>query len=224
MGVSVGNALVSCHDIRNLLIGLSVNTNSYRVAFWALAYTLHSPKLFSTLHAETTPSLKADGSADVAYLVANSPHLDSLWLEALRLTNASSAIRTVLAPTRIGTKLLMPGYKVMFPFRQLHFDERVFGKDAGQCDPDRFFNNKDLARHPSYKPFGGGVTLCPGRFIARQEVFVFVTLLLHRLRGKLAGGEQAFPRFELETPTTGIISPKTGDDVIFSVELEHSGT
>ncbi len=205
-----------------MLTGLSVNTNAYRVAFWALAYTLHSPDLFSALYAETAPSLKPDGSVDVAYLVANSPHLDSLWLEVLRVTNASSAIRTVVEPTRIGTKLLMPGYKVMSPFRQLHFDEKVFGKDAGRCDPDRFFHDKDLARHPSYKPFGGGVTMCPGRFVARQEVFVFVALLLHRFQGKLAGGEQKFPRFELETPTTGIISPKTGDDVVVVVDCRNS--
>lgn len=110
----------------------------------------------------------------------------------------------------------------MSPFRQLHFDEEVFGKDAGHCDPDRCFHNKDLARHPSYKPFGGGVTMCPGRFVARQEVFVSITLLLHRFHGKLAPGEQMFPWFELETPTTGIISPKTGDDVVVSVESKDS--
>jgi cytochrome P450 len=44
---------------------------------------------------------------------------------------------------------------------------------------------------PSYKPFGGGVTLCPGRNVAKQKVFVFVHQLLHRLKEKLAalGGE-----------------------------------
>ena len=82
-------------------------------------------------------------------------------------------------------------------------------------------NTKDLAKHPRYKPFGGGQTICPGRFVARQEVYVFVTLILHRFRGKLAS-EQAFLRFELATPTTGIISPKKGDDVVISVEREGS--
>lgn len=207
-----------------MLIGLSVNTNTYKIAFWALAYIFHSPNLFSTLHAETAPSLKEDGSIDVAYLIAKSPHLDSLWLEVLRLMMAGSAIRTVLEPTRIGTKLLMPGYKVMSPFRQLHFDEEVFGKDAGQCNPDRFFHNKDLSRHPSYKPFGGGLTMCPGRFVARQEVFVFITLLLHRFHGRLAPGGQSFPRLDLETPTAGIISPKMGDDVVVSVGSKGPGT
>lgn len=187
-----------------------------------LAYAFHSRSLLSTLFTETAPSLKPDGSIDTTYLMTQCPHLDSLWYEILRLTNASSALRTVTEPTRVGTKLLLPCHKVMSPFRQLHFDENVFGANVGHCDPDRFFNQKDLARHPSYKPFGGGVTKCPGRFVAHQETYIFVTLLLHSLKAELANGgqQQHFPRFDLDTPTTGIISPKIGDDVVLSVSAK----
>ena len=182
-----------------------------------LAYILHSPSLRSTIEAEIKPSLEQGGSIDSSYVTTKCPHLDALWFEILRLTNASSAIRTILEPTRIGTKLLNPGNKVMSPFRQLHFDEDVFGKGSEYCDPDRFLRNKELSRHPSYKPFGGGATMCPGRFVARQETFVFIAMLLHRFEPSLAPGTLDFPRFELETPTTGIISPKSGDDVVVTV-------
>jgi cytochrome P450 len=189
-----------------------------------LAYAFHSPSLHSTLSAETAPSLQADGSINITHLMTQSPHLDALWHEILRLTNASSALRTVTQPTRVGTKLLQPGHKVMSPFRQLHFDETVFGANVSECDPDRFFNRRELARHPSFKPFGGGVTKCPGRFVAHQETYIFVVLVLHRLRVELVGGgggqQQAFPRFELDTPTTGIISPKVGDDVFLSISAK----
>ena len=196
----------------------SVNTNAYRVCFWMLAHIFHSPSLHSTIKAEIAPSLGQGGSVDSLYITANCPHLDSLWSEILRLTNASSGLRTVLEPTQIGTKLLNPGNMVMSPFRQLHFDQDVFGKGSDQCDPDRFFRNKELSRHPSYKPFGGGVTMCPGRFVARQETFVFIAMLLHRFEPKLAAGNYEFLRFELETPTTGIISPRSGDDVIVTLK------
>ena len=76
----------------------------------------------------------------------------------------------------IGGKLLKPGYRVMSPFRQLHFNEEIFGREVESCDPDRFLLKGSLACDASFRSFGGGSTLCPGRFIARQEVFVFVAL------------------------------------------------
>ena len=179
-----------------------------------LAYIMHFADLKSTIEAETSPAFERGASADVSSLTANCPHLDSLWFEVLRLTNASSTIRSVLKPTRIGTKILKPGYKVMCPFRQLHFDEAVYGECFDEFDPDRFFRDAKLSRHASYKPFGGGATMCPGRFVARQEVYVFVTLFLHRFESHMGQSRSNFPRFELETPTTGIISPKGGDDVV----------
>lgn len=195
-----------------------VNTNAYRVAFWMIAYILHSDTLHLTIKAETAPAFARKEAVDVQFLTTDCPHLDSLWFEVLRLTNASSAMRTILEPTQIGSKVLKPGYKVMSPFRQLHFDKAVFGNDVDQCDPSRFFRDKALSRHPSYKPFGGGRTMCPGRFVARQEVYVFITLLLHRFDVKLIAGNKGFPRFELDIPTTGIISPKQEDDVLVLVQ------
>lgn len=57
------------------------------------------------------------------------------------------------------------------------------------------------------------MTMCPGRFVARQEVYIFVALILNRFESKLTNKTQPMPRFELNTPTTGIISPILGDDV-----------
>ena len=59
--------------------------------------------------------------------------------------------------------------------------------------------------------------MCPGRFVARQVTLVFIAML-HRFEPKLAAGNYEFPRFELETPTTGIISPRSGDDVIVTLK------
>lgn len=150
---------------------------------------------------------------NVLHLMKNSPRLDSIWFEVLRLTSAAFAIRTILEPMSIGGKTLRPGYKVMSPFRQIHTDESVFGNDIDKFDPDRFLRDKTLANHPSYKPFGGGVTICPGRFLARQEVYVFVTLILHRFDSQLADKKQAMPRFEFGVPASGVLDPKHGDDV-----------
>ena len=129
-------------------------------------------------------------------------------------------MRTALEPTLIGGKVMKPGYKIMSPFRQLHFDKDVFGATADRFDPDRFMKDKDLSNHPSYKLFGGGMTMCPGRFVARQEVYIFVALILHRFESKLTNKNQPMPKFELNTPTTGIISPILGDDVQVALQAK----
>ncbi|KAL8721245.1 MAG: hypothetical protein Q9225_002022 [Loekoesia sp. 1 TL-2023] len=202
-------------DVAGMLMMLLwvINTNVYRVAFWMLTYIYRSEDLLSVIKDETAFSVMDDGSVNVQHLVKNFPRLDSIWFEVLRLTSAASAIRTILEPISIGGKTLRPGYKVISPFRQIHTDESVFGNVVDNFDPDRFLRDKTLANHPSYKPFGGGVTMCPGRFIARQEVYMFVTLILHRFDSQLADKNQAMPRFELGAPASGVFDPKDGDDV-----------
>ena len=124
------------------MTGFGVNTNVYRVAFWILAYVLRSQSLQSTPQAETQPSTRLDGSVDFSDLITDCPHLDSFWYELLHLTNASSAIGTIVEPTRICKKLLKPGYKVTGPFQHLQFDRDVYGEDDTQCDQDRFYRKK----------------------------------------------------------------------------------
>lgn len=44
---------------------------------------------------------------------------------------------------------------------------------------------------------------------------------LHRFDSALTNKDQAMPRFELNTPTSGVISPKLGDDVIGSLRAKE---
>jgi cholesterol 7alpha-monooxygenase len=127
---------------------------------------MHSHSLYETIYTETAPASNEDNTANVDHLVNHYPHLQSAWLEVLGVTNAASAARKVTAPTTIRTKLPKPGHKVLSPLRQLHFDAEVF-PDPETFDADLFYRNKSLERYPSYKPFGGGVTLCPGKNIAK---------------------------------------------------------
>lgn len=193
------------------------------MAFWMLSYILFSPEVYEHIYDETKHTMALDGSIDLPRLMGESNHLDSLWLEVLRITNSSSAVRTVMQPTQIGNRVLQPGYKVMSPFRQLHFNEKVFGKNSQKCDPYRFLKFNTLAKDPSFRPFGGGSTFCHGRFIARQEVFIFIALAVHRFGVSLSavgvnsGNTQAFPKLESERPTKGVMSPQIGEDLLVAV-------
>ena len=57
----------------------------------------------------------------------------------------------------------------MMPYRYLHLEESVFGPESESFNADRFLENQDLSRSPSFKPFGGGSTYCLGGFFWRDE-------------------------------------------------------
>ncbi|KAI9879019.1 MAG: hypothetical protein M1830_009818 [Pleopsidium flavum] len=204
-----------------LMVYWVVNSNTYKLCFWIFAYLLHDPVLLSTIRTETAPAVASTG-VDMNHLLQSSPHLNSLFDEVLRLTNSSSSVRSVASETTINGFTLRTGTKVIIPYRQLHFNEAVFGTNAAHFDAERFMKNKDLNRSTSYRPFGGGSTYCPGRFIARQEVVAFVALVLGRYDLELAPSEiggktETFPALEEMKPCLGVMGPVTGDDLVIRV-------
>lgn len=130
--------------------------------------------------------------------------------------------RVVQRETRIGSKVLKPGNFILMPSRQLHTNEDVWGDDVRQFDPQRFLKKKSLLRHSSYRPFGGGLTYCPGRILVKHEVFGFIAILLHRFNISLVcldGEKPMLPRLNDTIPGLGISGPIQNTDIL--VHLEH---
>jgi cytochrome P450 len=183
-----------------------------------MAYLLFDPLLFAAIKTEIK-SARCDSLPGLESRLEECPRLMAFYEEVLRLTTASASIRTIEADTCLGNFTLRAGGKVLLPFRQLHFNEKVFGENAGAFDPERFLKNKNLSKSPSFRPFGGGITYCPGRYVARREVLVFIALALHQFDDiRLTQGEQSvFPRLDTKKPSLGIMMPMAGEDVRVTV-------
>lgn len=180
-----------------------------------MAHILFNPKVQATVQAEIDSVISKEGGF-LAGRLDDCPTLMSLWHETLRYTAASASIRSVEADTDIGGYTLKGGGKVLVPYRQLHMDTQAFGSNPNVFDADRFLSQKNLNRSPSFRPFGGGITYCTGRILARWEVLVFIATILHRYNVSLAsakdGTEQGFPKVDGQTPTLGIMPPLPGED------------
>ena len=178
------------------------------------------------IRAETAQTIY-NNNVNLDRLMNHCPRFEAFFLEVMRLTASTTTMRKIISPTEIGGKILRPGYRILTPYRQLHYNEDVFGDDVGEFDPERFLKNKDLAHHASFKPFGGGVNYCPGRHIARQEVFVFIALVLHRFdiermeRSDLSQKGTSIsrlPKLSMSRPCLGVMSPADGEDVIIDIK------
>ena len=186
-----------------------------------LVHILDDPTLFTSAQAEARRclSLSNDLTTIVKHLEA-SPILLATYHESLRFCVSAITIRDVAHPTTIGSKTLKPGSRVIIPYKQMLRDPEVFGKDAESFRPARFLENKDLARSPSFRPFGGGTTYCPGRFLARKEVMLFVGLVLGRFEvGK--GEGVVVPRLEEKRPCLGVLSARDGEDLLINVSCAN---
>ncbi|KAL8993147.1 MAG: hypothetical protein Q9169_006568 [Polycauliona sp. 2 TL-2023] len=203
-----------------VMILWAANSNVNNAAFWVLARILFDDQLREAVKAEVNAAWKTE-DLDVKLLCANSPVLDGTFYECLRLSAGAMMGRKVLKTTRIGNKVLKPGGTVLVPSRQLHSNASVWGSDHQQFSPSRFAKNGNLTRHSSYRPFGGGVSLCPGRKLAREQVFTMVAILIHRFDVRLSQEKkQGFPELNVSTPALGVTGPAKDMDVY--VELNQA--
>jgi len=195
-----------------------------------VAYILFDPALHALIREEVRPAVKPDG-INMHVLVNNCPQLQSVFYEAMRLTKRDIGIRKVVRPTLLGGKLLSSGNAVILATCQLHENRDIFGHNIHEFDPNRFLKRPDLSRSPSFKPFGGGRTYCPGRVFAMQEIFSFIAFLFHRWdielastagKDKTSDGKQTFPVADDSTITLGITRPLPGQDVW--VKLAYNGS
>lgn len=201
------------------------NTNTWRLCFWILAYILQTPSLHTLVTQEIlTITTTLSEHSSFASALSECHHLSAVYHEVLRLVNSPISLRHVTRTARTATqKVLRPGAQLMIAHRQLLRDEGVFGTGTDSFKPERFLRNEELAKSRSFTPFGGGTRLCPGRFMAKGEVFTFVGLALSRFELDMPAG-QRFPRAELGNGAgMGILAPVAGDDVLVDVALRTKG-
>lgn len=199
------------------------HTNSIKMVFWVLQYVLFPPGLVVRLRAEldaafpTRDAPCTNSIAFIDYLISpeHCPVFNACINEAFRLCASASSTRVVIEDTDINGFMLYRGAKVMAPTLHLHHSVEYWGADANIFRPERFLEPEGLKKYASfessgyYRPYGGGTTLCPGRFFARSEIAVMVAVLLRHFDMKLEG-EICPPN--MVSPSFGVMDPLKGHD------------
>ncbi|KAH8586512.1 cytochrome P450 [Bisporella sp. PMI_857] len=202
-----------------LLLYWGINANAWKAAFWLVARIVHDPELQTMVEEEILPIVSQNLSVkELQYrLEKDCPVLIACYNEVMRTTVSSITARDVISECVIGDKTLQPGARVVIPYRQMLLDEQVFGADAESFNPHRFLKNPGLAKSSSFRPFGGGLAYCPGRFVAQMEIVCLTALIFGRFKLKIKDSRVCFPEMDAAKPCLGVMGATEGHDVILSV-------
>ncbi|MBC7171733.1 MAG: cytochrome P450, partial [Polyangiaceae bacterium] len=197
--------------------------NTVAAAFWTLRYLLGDPRAKAAVTEEVrtlSPAPSAAGDAEPLGRDAlrRMVLLDSACSEAMRLTSAPMVLRRASAAFELpldrgDTLRVKAGDELMLYPRHTHFDPELFPEperfrfdrfvdERGR--PTRFDKGGRRVTMP-FLPFGGGVSMCPGRFFARNEIKILVATLLGLLDTELASS--AMPALDFARVGLGVLPP-----------------
>ncbi|KAK0624313.1 cytochrome P450 [Immersiella caudata] len=171
------------------------NSNSVPAAAWSLmsALTCPDPDLLPNLRREANAALITDSNGkptlDLQKLLT-SPWLQSVYTETLRMRVIFSVVREAERDTNVDGFAIPKGALIQAPIPLAHFNNAwaVEGHPPDEFWPQRHLTGDSMegkefsttGRNGYWFPYGGGITMCPGRNFAKQEILATLALLLTR--------------------------------------------
>ncbi|KAI7814564.1 cytochrome P450 7A1 isoform X1 [Triplophysa rosa] len=173
--------------------------NTLPAAFWSLYYTLRSAEALAAARSEVHRVLSGQALNDPDRPVSLSREqldsmtvLESIIEEALRLSSASIMIRvakdnfTLTLDSGETVAIRKGDFIALYP-QLIHLDPDIY-PDPTEFKYNRFLDERGERKSNFFKngrrlkhflvPFGSGVSECPGRFFAVNEIKEFLTLVL----------------------------------------------
>lgn len=194
-----------------LLFLWASQANTGPMTFWLLAYLLKHPEAMKAIRAEIDQVLKETGQEEnpmnLSLQAIKTPLLDSTVEEVLRLKAGSFVFRSVMEDINLQMDdgkeydLRKGDHLLLFPFLGLHMDPEIYSEPktfkydrflSPEGKRKEFFKNGKKLR-TCIMPFGGGPSMCPGRFFAVSEMKIFTILMLTLFDIELVNPEEELP-------------------------------
>ncbi|KAB5583089.1 cytochrome P450, partial [Coniochaeta sp. 2T2.1] len=182
--------------------------NTATTTFWTLLQIFAREELRDEVRREVERCVsehgaEGEGRLSLERLKADCPVLLAVVRECLRLGSDTYSVRLVKTDTELagGSYVLKAGSVVQIAGGVMHADRTIWGDNVDVFDHTRFFKTGKEANgsdhrfegeerpkvqqsvsggvHPAaFRAFGGGKTLCPGRYFAINEILVFVAVIV----------------------------------------------
>lgn len=158
-------------------------------AFWVVAHILSTPGLLEQVRGIISPCYDVDSDTFDWEPLYSNEYLQSMIAETLRLHSNITNARLVSEDTEMELgekkekKIVKKGEILLLISDLVHWDESVY-PEPFVWKAERFLpeNQGKLVKGDSswktYVPWGGGLHMCSGRFFAKNEMVIQLTLLL----------------------------------------------
>uniref|UniRef100_A0AAY4DJ54 Uncharacterized protein n=1 Tax=Denticeps clupeoides TaxID=299321 RepID=A0AAY4DJ54_9TELE len=186
VGLTDDHLLMTVGDI----FGAGVETTT-TVLKWSIVYLVHYPEVgtSSCTDMEMSGTWRCDSNLSDR---GNLPYLAATIREVLRIRPVSPLLipHVAVADTSIGEYAVKKGARVIVNLWSLHHDQREW-KNPDLFDPGESRKTEPGCAVPSasYLPFGAGVRVCLGEALAKMELFLFLSWLLHRFTLEMPAGQ-----------------------------------
>ncbi|KAH8682621.1 cytochrome P450 [Xylariales sp. PMI_506] len=177
------------------------NSNTIPVTTWALIELVKDPELFQAIREEVITTYVTDPATQERIIdtqkLVSLPLLQSVYSEALRLHVSVNITREIIEPIELEGYKLEKGALLQAPSEIALCDESVWstkGHPALEFWAERHIKYVEVTdetgkvkrerqfvlagRANEFFPYGGGVSMCPGRFFAKQEIMLTLGMLV----------------------------------------------
>ncbi|KAL8709343.1 MAG: hypothetical protein Q9220_005936 [cf. Caloplaca sp. 1 TL-2023] len=226
------------------LIGVLINATP--TFFWVLVHVYSRPELLESIREEVagivstqTKNTKPVYTIPVSKLKDQCPLLQSTYQETLRVQTHNTSSRWVTKDTLLADQYFLKADSVIqMPGYPVHTMPALWGPDPETFNPHRFLkieqkNNQIQIsgtgegkgkQHPaSFRSFGGGATLCPGRHFATAEICAAVAMFVVRFDMAPANGKRLVVPDWKHGKVASAVPPPKGDVRVRITPREEGG-
>jgi cytochrome P450 len=174
------------------LLSFAGTETTSRTIYWCLTFLAHNPAVQETLFEELEDVVNPN-AAPAFEEVANLQFLDATVRETLRVVP-----RLCVKDDVLPSGLKVPaGMEVGIAFVNFHHNQEVWGADATEWKPSRWFDEETMAKVAkspcNWFPFALGPRICLGRDVALVESIIAIAAVARRFKIELANPKQKFP-------------------------------
>jgi oxysterol 7-alpha-hydroxylase len=160
--------------------------NTAPMSCWSVVDLLLHPEALEAVKQELKENVPDITSIYGKETLAKLKILESCINETIRRTSNTVSTRQAMTSTTVEcldktTIGLRKGDMVIYPAFLKHFDPNLFGPNPYEYQYDRFVKKANQPKAPSVMLFGCGIHMCPGRFLAINEIKMLVALILQHM-------------------------------------------
>ncbi|KAJ0417993.1 cytochrome P450 [Aspergillus carlsbadensis] len=159
-------------------------SNMVPTVFWMLVHIILDPSLAERVSSEVE-SFVQKPDLDTLSLAPGEirrgcPSLVATYQEALRLYSSSARAYQVMEDFMLTDDCLLKKNSIItIPAETIHRNPKNWGPDALEFNVDRWFKSDRTLNSSAWVPFGGGSSICPGRFFVFDMILSTVIVVLY---------------------------------------------